>query len=445
MKRRSITFRLTFWYAVFMSLAVGFSWLSFIRAETEIADRYFINTLEDTSTLAEDEIFMTDSGLDFDNGLTELDGASVSFFDLNGDLIYGNTAIDMPFSDNEHRSYEDKNGKEWRVYDRIIFVEGYGNIYLRTYADATYASSLSTGLSDAFHLILPAAVFLAVIGGIILAIHALTPIKTITRLAEDIADAGDLKKRLPLPKAHDELYKLSGVFNGMLERLDAAFIREARFTSDASHELRTPVAAVLLESETALDEAAGLQEKTNALISIRKHALVMKQMIHQLLMLSRMDAGRVKLEKEETDIKSLLEAVFAEAEEKYSGKRIEGRLQLCEHTVICDQAMITRLFMNLSDNAFKYANNSGFVSIESQKEASGIRISIENTGSGIPQEALNHLFERFYRQDQSRSSEGFGLGLSIAESIVRLHGGWIKAESDASSYTRFTVFLPEKN
>ena len=442
MKKLSITLRLTIWYAFFMLLAVGIAWFSFMRAETEVTSRYFVKMLEDTSALAATEVHMTDQGLDFDDGLMEIENAHVTFYDADGSLIYGSDILEVPFTEGKHMVFEDGAGVQWRVYDAVISIDQWGAMRLRTYANADYAKRITDEISVAFYVIMPVMLAIAICGGFLLSRRAIQPVKKLIDHAEGIADAGDLNRRLPLPPTKDELYRLTSVFNGMLSRLEASFLREKRFTSDASHEMRTPVQAILLQAESALNQNANTADKHQALETILNRARGLSRLISTLLMLSRMDAGRLPMEFEQVDVKDILTAVSEEIGAKYADKNVRIAVNAAPSPFTCDQLMITRLVMNLAENACRHSHTGGQVVLSCEKTDSEIIISCRDFGEGIPPEALPHIFDRFYRLEAARHTEGAGLGLSIAQSIARLHGGDLRAESEYGEYTLFTAVFP---
>ena len=228
----------------------------------------------------------------------------------------------------------------------------------------------------------------------------------------------------------------------MLSRLEAAFHRETRFTADISHELRTPVAAILAQSEAALEEGTSVYEKDLALEKIRAKSKDMSKMISNLLMLSRMDANRVALEYEPIDLSEIVEAVSEEAVMRQNGrvKFVQsGQATPCE----CDPLLIAQLAANLIENALRHTPPGGCVRAEVYPKNGNAVFRITNTGASLSEEEISHLFERFYTTSASRSSGGNGLGLPIAKAIADAHGASLTCTSADSEIT-FTLLLPEK-
>ena len=275
--------------------------------------------------------------------------------------------------------------------------------------------------------------------GYFLAARALRPVDTMTSMARHIS-AEDLSARLNLT-SDDELGRLASTFDEMLARLEDSFRRERQFTADASHELRTPLAAMQAilsvtrqrrrkpaEYEQALDD---LSEETERLCSLTE----------SLLALARADLHPIVLN-ETVDLSTLLEDVteslrpLAEAKGLELACKTEGSL-----TVRGESDGLIRLFINLLDNAIKYTEH-GNVNVSALRDGDQVHVEVSDTGVGIPASHLPHVFERFYRVEQSRSKRGTGLGLSLAQQIVAAHGGKISAMSQAGKGSMFTVELP---
>ena len=269
------------------------------------------------------------------------------------------------------------------------------------------------------------------------------PVTRIARTAESIIDGKDLQKRIGLQGARDELYRLSKVFDDMLDRLEHSFERERRFTSDASHELRTPVAAILAQADFALSDIANEEDREEALRDIRLRAGQMSTLIGRLLALTRMDAGQTRMEMERMDLADIAEVAAMQVEE---GAAARGMTVECAVDgpvwAMCDQTMLTQALLNLAENAVKYGREGGHIRIAARAEGETARLIVEDDGPGIEPDALPHIFERFYQGDRSRNAGGAGLGLSLVQLIAKLHGGSVEAESAPGVGSRFTMILP---
>lgn len=290
----------------------------------------------------------------------------------------------------------------------------------------------------------PLTIILASAGGLFLASRALDPIDRITRMAQRIG-AEDLSQRLGLPPGEDEVARLASTFDDMLDRLDQAFIRERQFTADASHELRTPLAVLTAQADLALEHDRRPAEYRRALREIQDEAQRMSRLLSELLVLARSDSGRDDLEREPLDLARLAADTVATlaplAEASGVALAVVGPVPA---PVLGDQTRLTQLVINLVDNALKYTPEGGSVYVNVAVDAGQAVLQVRDTGVGIAAEHLPHLFERFYRVDAARSRDegGAGLGLAIAEWIVRAHHGAITAASALGGGTTFTVRLP---
>ncbi len=284
----------------------------------------------------------------------------------------------------------------------------------------------------------------AALGGYAIARAGLLPISRIIKTAQSIGES-DLAQRIgPLP-ADDEVGRLASTFDDMLSRLEQAFSRQKQFTADASHELRTPVAAIRAQAEAALARPRSRQEYTETLRIIREEAEHLGHLVSQLMFLARADAAPAPAAAEIVNLADILDAVVQQLMALAAQHDI--LLQLTDNPQVSlrgDQTQLTQLFINLIDNAVKYTPAGGTVTVSSQVTGSAVQVSVADTGPGIPPEHLPRIFDRFYRVDKARarSMGGTGLGLAIAMAVARAHGGSIAVESVPGHGSVFTVTLP---
>jgi heavy metal sensor kinase len=303
-------------------------------------------------------------------------------------------------------------------------------------------------LADAYKPILlaiPIVILLAALGGWFLAKQVLGPITRITRTAQTISST-DLAGRIELTGSTAEIGRLATTFNDMLDRLQGAFERERRFTADASHELRTPLTALKGQIEVSLDQPRSQTEYIDTLKDANTEVDRLIRLSNSLLSLSRMDQGQQKFPRNNVDLSDLLDSLVETMQPLAEAKAITLSGQFTSGPVISGNFdQLTRLFMNLLDNALKYTLPGGKVTVSLKEIGSFARIDIADNGQGIPKEHLPHLFERFYRvhSDRTSSSGGTGLGLAIAYEIVRWHQGKITVESKLNEGTVFSVYLPK--
>jgi heavy metal sensor kinase len=275
-------------------------------------------------------------------------------------------------------------------------------------------------------------------GSYLLAARALARIDRITQTVRRIS-AEDLSTRLNFPAIEDEVGRLATTFDDMLERLDESFQRERRFTADASHELRTPIAAIQVIVGTTLENRRTTGEYEQALVDVAEEASRLRSVTENLLLLARSDSQQ-PIMSEPVNLSVLLQDITESlrplAEDKGLTIHLIDDGQLSLHG---DSDQLIRLFVNLVDNAIKYTDQ-GSITIKAQRISDNrVRITVADTGCGISAEHLPHVFERFYRVDASRSTHGVGLGLTIAQEIAQAHGGAITVKSEVGVGTTFVV------
>lgn len=277
-------------------------------------------------------------------------------------------------------------------------------------------------------------------GGYFLAARALTPIDKITRTARQIS-ARDLSARLNLPPTNDEAGRLAATFDSMLARLEDAFQRERRFTADASHELRTPLAAMQTILGSTLARRRTPAEYEQVLVDLAEETERLRTLVEGLLHLTHTDATRPMVKKP-VNLSALLSDVADSLRPLAEEKQLLLKTYIPNNLVINgDSDALIRLFVNLIANAINYTRQ-GEVSIVANSDPSGsVEVTIADTGIGIHPQHLPHIFDRFYRVDPSRSSNGAGLGLSIALSVAQAHNGAITADSQVGAGTSFKVRL----
>ena len=299
------------------------------------------------------------------------------------------------------------------------------------------------GLVRTFVIAVPLALALAAGGGVFLARRALKPVDKIAQTAQEIGE-GDLSRRINV-NTKDELGRLATTLNDMIGRLDKAFQRQKQFTSDASHDLRTPLAVIEAESTLALQKERPSSDYQQSLEIISQEARQMSSLIDQLLALARADAGKEHWSFTEVDLGKLITDLSSDVEVLCQEKRLTFRAGGTSDLVVKgDEAGLRQLLMNLLDNAIRYTPAPGTVSLSLRREGQMAVIAISDTGIGIPSEDMPFIFDRFYRVGKSRSHAegGSGLGLAICRRIAEAHGGKIEVESQVGAGSTFSVWLP---
>jgi two-component system, OmpR family, sensor kinase len=334
----------------------------------------------------------------------------------------------------------DDTGDQWRYYVRPI--DGSPG-----YLVGSAPLSAIEGTISAFRTLVVLIVVFGTIGTFtvawLVAGRALRPVADLTDTAGAIARSHRLSERVPANDRKDEMGQLATTFNQMLASLEEADRSQRRFVGDASHELRAPLTAIqanlellLRELDTSPDDQHEMLEHAN------REAHRLSRLVADLLALARADAG-LMVRKDRVEIDRVLLGALGEARNRANGQRIVVD-SLEPAVVVGDEERLSQLLLILLDNALKYTSADGSVSLELTRDGSMSEIRIHDTGIGIAQQDLSHVFERFYRADPARSRDpgGTGLGLPIARWIVEQHGGSIVLESSHGAGTTAIIRLP---
>lgn len=273
------------------------------------------------------------------------------------------------------------------------------------------------------------------------------PIDRIIDQVEAITDGRSLHRRLAIGAAGEELARLSATLNAFIERIESSFGALRRFTADASHELKTPLAVMRADVERAMHPTATETDQAVALEEALQQVTRMADLVDSLLTLARADEGRFDLYREPVELTPLMNEVVETA--RLLGEDA-GLVILAPHIenaeVLGDLTRLRQLFLNLVTNAIKYTPRGGTVEITVHRDESVVRVAVRDTGIGIAAADLPFVFERFWRADRvrSRASErgGFGLGLAISHWIAQAHGGALDVQSRLGRGSTFTVTLP---
>ena len=302
-----------------------------------------------------------------------------------------------------------------------------------------------------FLVAIPLLLAVAALGGFTLARRSLAPVAAMSAQASAIS-ISNLHERLPVGGG-DELVGLASVVNGLLDRLEGFFEQQRRFVTDASHELRTPTAVVRAEADVTLSrEHRSEPEYRESVLVIQDAARRLTRIVDDLFLLSRADSGHLVVRKEPLYLEDLVHdatrAVTSVAHQR--GVEIDVR-EVTEAPFEGDADLLGRLLLNLLDNAIKYSPLGAAVSVAMQRQNGHYEIRVADAGPGIPADAHEQVFERFYRVDSTRSraeastTSGAGLGLAIARRIAEVHLGTVDIAESRPGHTEFLVTLPAKN
>ena len=377
------------------------------------------------------------------------DGAILRVTDESGHWIFQSPAfasakIDAAEASRSISYTTNLNAIQYRISGRRALING--KVFDVTVATPTEAFDQSL---DQFRLTLklasPLLIVLASLGGYWLSRRALEPVDEIIQTARGIGGQ-NLSSRLPVPLPRDELRRLTETLNEMLGRIESNMRRVTQFTADASHELRTPLALLRTTAEVALRRPRREEDYREVLESIVAASGEMTLLLEDLLQMARADAGAEALKFHRVDLIGCLRrvqeqgAILAETKEIH----VAGDFEEESVWIDADAAAIERVFLIFIDNAVKYTHPGGRISLRYQKSHDTALVEIRDSGIGVSDKDLPHIFERFYRADPARSREqaGVGLGLSIANWIVEKHGGAIRVESVPGMGSVFQVHLP---
>jgi two-component system, OmpR family, sensor kinase len=289
----------------------------------------------------------------------------------------------------------------------------------------------------------PIALLLAGLAGYWLASAALRPVGAMRGEAAEISRLGS-GRRLPVPPAGDELSKLGGTLNEMLERLERSAERERGFVASASHELRTPLALLKAELELALREGRTAEELRTAVASAAGESDRLVQLAEDLLVLARADEGKLPVRPEPLDAAELLHSTARRFEARAAEAGRELRVVPTDGLALhADRLRAEQALANLVDNALRHGD--GAVELAAEPAEGGVRLHVRDRGPGLDPALDGRAFERFTRGDRARSRGGTGLGLAIVEAIARSHGGRAGGDSRDGGGLDAWVELPESH
>lgn len=288
----------------------------------------------------------------------------------------------------------------------------------------------------------PLIVILTMTVGLFFARIALRPVHEMSAAMRKIS-ADNFKIRIMPPNTKDEIRELADIFNEMLDRLEDSFISQRRFIQDVSHELKTPLTIIKGELEVALKKARSVNEYTAILQNNLEEAEKINRIVQDLLTLAKFDNRDIELDMKKVNLEDLLYSIVEDLSRAIAEKKIAVKTSLKELYIDADYSQLRRAFLNIIDNAIKYSPDGGEIKISTEDKGNEIAVIIEDNGAGISEKDLPHIFKRFYRADSSRSTSGFGLGLSIAKNIFDAHKATINVKSSQGRGSVFSIIFPK--
>ena len=453
MKRWSIKSKITLCYTMIMLLIVIISFgIIIVIADVTIQRNYKIQLQNVVESNVREVEYDEDDGLEFDEDFVLYQyGVFVHAYDASGNLLLGQnngiTNKQLPFS--EEGIYEATvEGQGYYIYDRPVYIQDYGRLWLRGVMakdEMGQVGAIHTVIKVSF-VLLPALVVLAAVSGYLLTKHSFKPVENIINSAEQITEGKDLSRRIGLGEGKDEIYRLANSFDQMFQRLEESFEAEKQFTSDASHELRTPIAVILAQCDYVLEEGASLEEYQEAMEVIERQSYKMSRLINQLLDFTRLERRTQGIQKEPINLSSLVSTICEE----------QSELRVNDITILSDiepearvegePMLLTRLLTNLISNAYQYGKEGGHTWVKVWTDTYHVYISVKDDGIGIAEEVQDKVWKRFYRVDSARTStdnHSSGLGLAMVKQIVLLHHGEVQLRSQLGIGSEFIVRLPK--
>ncbi|MCD7842629.1 MAG: HAMP domain-containing histidine kinase [Lachnospiraceae bacterium] len=504
MKKLSIRAKITLWFSAILVVNVTLTFFVILSVSRQTIQKTIRDTLISAVEDNVDEIeyyssldsVLTGQDIDYyvryqdgyieidDDFLDEVNGIYTALYQSDGTLIYGENPIaaytsSLSFLDSEVQRVT-VNGTLYYVFDRQLASGGSGTsdgteetdgsdssdaldgLWLRGIVSEEQGDVEMSAISRTSLILLPGLVLLAVIGGWVIARRALAPIQDISDTAARIRQGDDLKERIELGDGKDELHRLAEQFNEMFTRLEDSFQEQQQFVSDASHELRTPVAVIRAQCDLVLDEEhCTPEEYREALETIARQSKKMNRMISDMLDVTRLKLQPERYAKEDLDLSELVTGVCQDM----ALIRENGITLTCsaepELHLLGSRELLTRLLTNLISNAYRYGNPCGHIYVtlaadtrtENRLPAAGtgshtehigktartICLTVQDDGIGISKEDLPNIFRRFYQADASRSGNGSGLGLAMVKEIAAFHNASVSVESSPGCGSTFTV------
>jgi two-component system heavy metal sensor histidine kinase CusS len=308
-------------------------------------------------------------------------------------------------------------------------------------ADLKEIEQLGWEIARSLVIVIPVVLLLIAAGSWWLGSIALTPIENIRRAAERIT-AERLDERIPSEGPSDEIGRLIDVLNATFERLQGSFEQAARFSADASHQLKTPIAILRAGIEEILAQPGLSDEHREAVADLLQQTRRLTSVAENLLLLSRADTGRLALRATEFDLCKLIEGSLEDARILGAGSNLKIEANVPEALPMNgDREMISLTVQNLVENALKYNRPGGKLVVSAEKRDHGVQICVANNGPGIPPGRAPNVFKRFYRARGDEQTPGHGLGLSIARELARAHGGDLTLASSQEDWTEFCLRL----
>ena len=441
MKSLSVKLKLSIWLTLLMILLASLLLTFLLFISNSVLRQTAMSQLTDSVRSGLGLVSMENGKLVLDDRFSFYhNGVSLLIYSKNEALLAGQLpvtfTIEEPFQNGVIRTV-DTGRDQYLILDLWVPFSWEDGVWVRGLMEAPQHQQAVRNMLLAALIALPVFILLAALGGYWIVKRAFRPLEKITQTAAAINEASDLSGRIALPPGRDEFSRLAHTFDQMFERLESSFETEKQFIADASHELRTPVSVIKGACEYAEKYDESPEDRKETIAMIHRQAEAMSNLIAQLLRMTRLEQGVEPIQKEALDL-SLLAKQACTA---YDGPRFTIH---AEDAVIVqgDSALLTRLLINLVENAYKYGKENGHVWVSVSQTEKEALLTVQDDGIGIPPDQQEKVWMRFYQVDASRNNTGAGLGLSMVRQIAQLHGGTVTLESIPGLGTSFTLHLP---
>lgn len=442
MKRFSVKLRLTLWITLLMFLLTALVLVCMVAVSRDVVTE---NAYDQLTSVVQSNI----GGISKENGsLTFAEGFSftqngvyTTVYSDAGALLAGQLPLGFPegvaFENGISRPVEGENG-DFYVLDLHLPFSWEDGVWVRGIIAAPDVADVLDDLTGIALLLLPLMVVISGVGAYLLARSTFRPIDRIINAAETIGEGRDLSRRIGLPPGRDEISRLGQAFDSMFARLETSFEAEKQFTSDASHELRTPTAVILAQCEDARRHAETPEQYAQAVEVIERQARRMSGLIAQLLQMTRLEQGTQRAAFEHADLSALTEVICEETPTADAVLQTDIQPDI---EADFDVTLVSRLLQNLLNNAVRYGG--GHIWVTLRRDGADAVLSVRDDGAGIPADLQDKIWQRFYQADTSRSGEnGAGLGLPMVRQIAALHGGTVSLTSAPGKGSCFTFRFP---
>ena len=446
MKRLSVKQKLTIWIILLMLLLVGLVLGFMLAVSSSVVTEHAHDQL--TTTLRGNL-----SGISRENGTLSFSedfsftrsGVYTLVYSDSGALLAGQPPLSFPegitFENGITRTVSGA-ADDFYVLDYWLHFGWDDGVWVRGVTPMPDTADILNELADIALLLLPLMVIVSGLGAYLIARSTFRPIDRMIRTVGEISEGRDLSRRIGLPSGRDEISRLGQAFDSMFARLETSFEAEKQFTSDASHELRTPVAVILAQCGDARRNAQTPEQYAEAIDVVERQAKRMSDMIARLLQMTRLEQGTQRIAMEHADISSLVEVICGEQPQLPQGITLQSDIQP-DVEAWFDVTLMSRLLQNLINNATQYGRENGHIWVVLRRMEGDVVLSVRDDGIGIPAEQLDKIWQRFYQVEPARGAEGgAGLGLPMVQQIAALHGGTVTVDSREGEGSCFTLRFP---